>query len=207
MEDCPTIIIDNVDAEDMKMLVEYCYHGEVNVPPERMNSFFAAAQFLKIVGLMDVSLATTNHPIVISYIVIPLFQCNTIMDAEIVTERDSIYQMDVPEDKVSDMSNTVVTVTDLDDTNSDAEVLEKKKRRKRDPLKKEYNDNMLTDAINDLKEGHSLLQAATKNNIPRSTLYMKAKSLGIELNTPRNEYPVDSMRSAINSVLRKTFIA
>lgn len=79
-------------------------------------------------------------------------------------------------------------------------VLNKKKRR-RDVLKRDYNDDMLASAINDLKSGQTLIEAATKHSIPRSTLYMRARALGIHLNASRNEYPAECMNAAITSVI------
>lgn len=79
--------------------------------------------------------------------------------------------------------------------------LNKKKKRRRDTIKREYSDDMLASAINDLKSGQTLIEASTKYNIPRSTLYMRAKALGIHLNASRNEYPAECMKAAINAVV------
>lgn len=77
----------------------------------------------------------------------------------------------------------------------------KKKKRRRETVKRDYNDDMLASAINDLKLGQTLIEAATKHNIPRSTLYMRAKALGIHLNASRNGYPTECMNAAISAVL------
>lgn len=79
--------------------------------------------------------------------------------------------------------------------------LNKKKKRRRDATKRDYSDDMLASAINDLKAGQTLIEASTKHNIPRSTLYMRAKALGIHLNASRNEYPAECMKAAINAVI------
>lgn len=79
--------------------------------------------------------------------------------------------------------------------------LHKKKKRRRDATKRDYSDDMLESAINDLKSGQTLIEASTKHNIPRSTLYMRAKALGIHLNASRNEYPAECMKAAINAVI------
>lgn len=84
---------------------------------------------------------------------------------------------------------------------NESSVLIRKKKRRRDTAKRDYNDDMLVAAINDLKEGQTLIEAATKHNIPRSTLYMRAKALGIQLTASRNEYSPDSMNAAINAVI------
>lgn len=77
----------------------------------------------------------------------------------------------------------------------------KKKKRHRDSARKEYNEIMLTSAINDLRSGQTLIEAATRHNVPRSTLYMRAKSLGIHLTGSRNEYPAECMNAAITAVM------
>lgn len=81
------------------------------------------------------------------------------------------------------------------------DVPEKKRKRRKDSVKREYNDDMLVSAINDLRSGQTLIEAATRNNIPRSTLYMRAKALGIQLSASRNEYPPECMKAAIEAVL------
>lgn len=80
-------------------------------------------------------------------------------------------------------------------------ILNKKKKRRRDTAKRDYSDDMLAAAINDLRAGQTLIEAATKHNIPRSTLYMRAKALGIHLNASRNEYPAECMNAAITAVI------
>lgn len=75
----------------------------------------------------------------------------------------------------------------------------KKKGRRRSFIRKEYSEIMLTSAIDDLKSGQTLIEAATKHKVPRSTLYMRAKSLGIHL-SGRNEYPAENMKAAITAV-------
>lgn len=79
--------------------------------------------------------------------------------------------------------------------------LSKKKKRRRDTMKREYSEDMLTSAINDLKSGQTLIEASTRHNIPRSTLYMRAKALGVQLTATRNEYPIECMKAAINAVI------
>ena len=76
-----------------------------------------------------------------------------------------------------------------------------KKRKRRFAVKREYSDEMLATAINNLRDGQTLIEASTKNNIPRSTLYMRAKALGINLNASRSEYPAECMGAAIKSVI------
>ena len=62
---------------------------------------------------------------------------------------------------------------------------------------------MLTSALDEIRKGGTLLEAAAKHRIPRSTLYMRAKALGVTLNPCRNEYTLDDMKQAIEAVLSK----
>lgn len=78
----------------------------------------------------------------------------------------------------------------------------KKKIRKKECIKREYSDEMLKSAIKDLKNGQSLIEASKNNGIPRSTLYMRAKTLRIKINAARNEYSNESMSGAISAVLK-----
>ena len=77
----------------------------------------------------------------------------------------------------------------------------RKRKPRKEPLKRDYSDEMLASAINDLKFGLTLIEASAKNSIPRSTLYMRAKSLGIQLNASRNQYPTESMKAAMDAVI------
>lgn len=54
-EENPVIILSEMNPQIIKLIVEYCYHGEVRVPTESINTLLEAAHLLKIVGLMDVS--------------------------------------------------------------------------------------------------------------------------------------------------------
>ena len=49
----PYIIVDYVDFENLKALVEYMYRGEANVPQHMLSSFIKAAETLQIRGLAE----------------------------------------------------------------------------------------------------------------------------------------------------------
>lgn len=85
-------------------------------------------------------------------------------------------------------------------------ILSKKRKRRRDSPRKEYSKLTLASAIDDLRSGQTLVEAATKHNIPRTTLYMRAKTLGIPLSA-RNEYSTDCMNAAIAAVMGICFIS
>ena len=55
--------------------------------------------------------------------------------------------------------------------------------------------------MNELRSGKSLIEASLKNNVPRSTLYVKAKSSGITMTNMRNDYPPECMKGAMEAVI------
>lgn len=51
--DHTTIILDDVEAEDMRLLLDFIYTGGVAVPEDRLESFLAAADALGVTVLRD----------------------------------------------------------------------------------------------------------------------------------------------------------
>ncbi|EFN80703.1 Protein bric-a-brac 1 [Harpegnathos saltator] len=180
-EEHPTIILSDVSLQDIKSIVEFAYHGEVRVPVENISSLLDTARSLKISGLIDIDKLEENDSTVNT-------EDNNI-DEHMIEMKQR--RSDSPEKDLQDNQNE----TSLEDS------ISSKKRKRRRDIKKEYNDIMLASAIEDLKLGQTLVEAATRHNIPRSTLYMRAKALGIHLNASRNEYPAESMNAAITSVM------
>lgn len=66
-EDYPTIILSDISPEDIKLIIEFIYHGEVRIPVDNINSLLEAAQSLKIGGLIDVSIKFTTSILLYSY--------------------------------------------------------------------------------------------------------------------------------------------
>ncbi|XP_071575543.1 uncharacterized protein [Temnothorax nylanderi] len=179
-EDCPTIILSDISPQDIKSIIEFMYHGEIRVPVENISSLLEAARSLKINGLINI---------------------NGIGENVIVKSRkDSAEETATEVGKIGDNAEALENDS-LEASTVENCISNKKKKRRRETVKKDYNDDMLASAINDLKLGQTLIEAATKHNIPRSTLYMRAKALGIHLNASRNGYPAECMNAAINSVI------
>lgn len=78
---------------------------------------------------------------------------------------------------------------------------ESRKRRRKGASKKEYSDEALENAVEDIRTGNTLLGTSIKHKIPRSTLYMRVKALGIHLNPSRSDYTNDDIRQAIDLVI------
>ena len=49
----PVVILRDASAADVEGLVRYIYRGEVDVEPDRLQSFLRTAELLKIKGLAD----------------------------------------------------------------------------------------------------------------------------------------------------------
>ncbi|XP_011692451.1 PREDICTED: uncharacterized protein LOC105452758 [Wasmannia auropunctata] len=179
-EDYPTIILSDISPQDIKLIIEFIYHGEIHVPVENIRSLFEAARSLKISGLHDI---------------------DGIGESEIFRGRKDSTEETATE--VGEVENKAGSAESESQEPSAAEncISNKKRKRRRETVKRDYNDDMLASAINDLKLGQTLIEAATKHNIPRSTLYMRAKALGIHLNASRNGYPAECMNAAINAVI------
>ena len=192
-EDHPTIILSDISAQDIKSIVEFTYHGEVRVPVENFNSLLDAARSLKISGLIEIDRIDETD--------------------SVSSTKDFNDNNEEPMTVISEVEDNVINALqqsyeELEDQ-QEQEVIEnatmsKRKRRRRDTTKRDYNDDMLASAITDLKLGQTLIEASTKHNIPRSTLYMRAKALGIHFNASRNEYPAECVKAAINAVIGGT---
>lgn len=111
---------------------------------------------------------------------------------------------EIEDEEVLDVFEHVYEDTNEQSEHSAEENSENKKRKRRYSMKREYSEDMLANAISNLRDGQTLIEAATKNHIPRSTLYMRAKALGIQLQACRNEYPAECMKGAIDAVIGKS---
>ncbi|XP_011862525.1 PREDICTED: uncharacterized protein LOC105559083 isoform X2 [Vollenhovia emeryi] len=130
-----------------------------------------------------------------------LFQIDGVGESEVVkSQKDSTEETTTEAGEIEDNAESLESDS-RDPSTSENCILNKKKKRRRENVKRYYNDDMLASAISDLKLGQTLIEAATKHNIPRSTLYMRAKALGIHLNASRNGYPAECMSAAINAVI------
>ncbi|XP_058800883.1 uncharacterized protein LOC131669773 isoform X2 [Phymastichus coffea] len=190
-DDHITVILDDIDPKDVRSIVEFIYNGEVRTPVENINNFLAAAQTLKIQGLMEVMESEEN-------------EINVTDDCQEVQLFDEFSQDD-DDDGMIELEKVTVENNEQDEMKIEIDKEENSdtmaRRRRRSVCKKEYTDKMLTNAINDIKAGTSLLDAAAKFHIPRSTLYMRAKILGLTLNNHKCDYTADDMKAAIDAVI------
>ncbi|CAK9829228.1 Protein bric-a-brac 1 [Anthophora retusa] len=188
-EDHPTIILSDISAQDIKSIIEFTYHGEVRVPVENISSLLDAARSLKICGLIEIDGLDESDSIASA----KDFNDNNEEPMTVISESE--------ENVINTLQHDYEDLEDQQKQEIENSTSHKKKKRRRDTTKRDYSDDMLASAINDLKSGQTLIEASTKHNIPRSTLYMRAKALGIHLNASRNEYPAECMKAAINAVI------
>lgn len=192
-EDHPTIILSDISAQDIKSIIEFTYHGEVRVPVDNISSLLEAARSLKICGLIEIDGLDDFGSIENG----KDFNDGSTEEPMTVISEGEENVIDALQQDYEDLENQQKTEEETIENCT----LSKKKKRRRETTKRDYSDDMLASAINDLKLGQTLIEASTKHNIPRSTLYMRAKALGIHLNASRNEYPAECMKAAINAVI------
>lgn len=84
--------------------------------------------------------------------------------------------------------------------NYDKSPMSNKLKKRKSVCKKDYSEEHMAFAVEEIKSGLSLLEAAEKYNIPKSTLYIRIKSLGVKINNSRFAYTINDMRDAIKAV-------
>ena len=56
----PVLLLWDVKAEDLKLLLDFMYQGQVNVAHENLNSFLALAERLQVRGLTSTNIVGNN---------------------------------------------------------------------------------------------------------------------------------------------------
>ncbi|XP_014209747.1 uncharacterized protein LOC106640281 [Copidosoma floridanum] len=185
-----TIFIPDVNLDHLQAIVSFCYNGEIRVPSTEITELLTLAQQLKIEGLREVAgLVESDASNDQAEDDEPYFQESTFVYDE---DSDGI-------EEVTLVSNTTANNSKITSTYSTPNS-NKTFKRKRSSSKKEYSDNQLAAAIKDICAGKSLLEAAEKHSIPKSTLYMRAKALGVKINTTKVIYTAEDMKEAVKSV-------
>ncbi|KAG8224609.1 hypothetical protein J437_LFUL009174 [Ladona fulva] len=75
-----------------------------------------------------------------------------------------------------------------------------RKKMRKQRYRKEYSEEALCEALAELRRGRPLIEAAAAHHIPRSTLYVRARSSGIQLPLIRQEYPGEMINAAVQAV-------
>ncbi|XP_044014777.1 uncharacterized protein PFB0145c [Aphidius gifuensis] len=223
-DDNPTIIICGISAHDVRLIIDWCYSGKF---PDDLKSFQEAAFLFQIDVIIKLDeINDDDNDDVVGADTTTLITkdiCDDSQEAlgefissdneEILDETFNIqneindnndnnddtdnYNDEINDNEQEEPQNNIINEIQLNN-----DTINKKKKRRKEHLKREYSKEMLESALKDIKNGMSLIEAASKNGIPRSTLYMRAKTMQIPLHAPRNEYSAETMDGAISAVLK-----
>lgn len=216
----PVVVLSGMSAEDVKSIIEFVYRGELNVRAERFSSVLKAAETLKISGLMEVNNHLPNlkaaegeqsssdciqkdEDLVVEEVVTEKLKEEVILEESTVGIEPVVEDTIVPQ--VVNSTEPKQEIIQEDGINLEIafpqkqEEVKKRKRRKEN-AKKDYSEDSLSAALNDLVAGRSLVETAAAHHIPRSTLYTRARAYGVVPIITRQEYSGDKISAAIQAV-------
>jgi len=70
----PVIVLQDVVFDDLQALVEFIYHGEVNVHQRNLSSFLKTAEVLRVSGLTQPSDSTTTNDVSINNCILYIYR-------------------------------------------------------------------------------------------------------------------------------------
>ncbi|XP_073971387.1 uncharacterized protein isoform X2 [Rhodnius prolixus] len=177
----PVIILAGILAEDIKTIIYFIYHGELeNITYDRFISVLKTAEMLKICGLTEV----IDH--------IPPRKC--------LEDLEEIIMMDdgVNESTFCNPPRQGGNSMEVGLSKTSEEDIEKKPKPKKHQRK--YSEGSLGWALSDMEKGMSLVEAARLHKIPRSTLYAKAKQhSGLRI-ASRKEHTNQDCQAAVQAI-------
>nr|CAD7259379.1 unnamed protein product [Timema shepardi] len=209
----PVIIFSEMNFNDICSIVEFVYRGELSIGGDRMTSVLKVAEELKIRGLM-----WTAVPKVLEEV--ELTPEGNLVDHNTCAEEHLHEQMGSPTSNGATQGKTTRTAgTKRLAKKGGGKVLDedRKRRRRRDSIKKEYRWNTSTaaakilclfvseesiaQALEDLKSGRTLVETAIAHNVPRSTLYVRARTQHVSLAYTRQEHSGEIIKAAVQAVV------
>ncbi|XP_054276400.1 uncharacterized protein LOC128995414 [Macrosteles quadrilineatus] len=207
------VILCGISAEDLRSIMEFVYKGELNVSSERFVSILHAAETLKITGLMSVK----NHLTVMDPVNLRDEGLSNNVEGrdklikvkqELLAEEENLCPVNLVEtaeqietnDDENGPSFTIITDDNEEHSDYRLQIATPKNKRKREFSRRDYSEEALSAALEDMANGLSLLEASNTHNIPRSTLYARAKSYGITPSISRYEYSQENLLAAVNMV-------
>ncbi|KAJ1524996.1 hypothetical protein ONE63_009846 [Megalurothrips usitatus] len=239
----PVVILSEVESRVLRSILEFVYHGELNVHASQLTEVLQVAAALQIRGLTEVSdqlplLVSSDtevlppihlgeserqevpvlEEVVSNEVDMASYHCDA--DTEPTTLGDVEYENPSTLQRLQlKQSGELQGDEPVDGTNSElqtgencsneseswtadshlvinAQEQKKKKRRER----KEYSEEQLAAALRDLKSGQLLRETAHAHNIPRSTLYVRAKAKGIPITVTRQEHSGENVNAAVQAV-------
>lgn len=223
-----TVIIPDVEYNILLSILTFIYTGSAAIEPKCLSNFLEASSLLKIKGLMSYEGTVNGIYIEGSQILEPNDSVITIEEetVEVVEEADENIEYledcefsqyidvidgednsTIDEDNIEKEEFTYLSAPDdsinyVEQNESTESInLEGSSITKRSI--KQYDDNSLADALNELKNGQTLKNIVAKYNIPRSTLYMKSKQFFIETGNEAKKTKYKHIEQAVNAIVNK----
>nr|XP_018908349.1 PREDICTED: uncharacterized protein LOC109037934 isoform X1 [Bemisia tabaci] len=209
----PILLLHDISSSDMKSILDFIYRGELNVASHRTSSLLRAANSLQISGLMEVSKHLPDLEAEKENVSKPngnnqgenldnFFDMNAMKTED--QEADTSTQMEVVEiytdvNEQSNLSNPPPEGDVQIVINTDSDMIREAKK-KRAETKKEYSEQLLAEALTELHQGKTLADVCSRYAIPRSTLYSRARVMGIAPTIERKEYSAENVAAAIQAV-------
>lgn len=244
----PIVILTDVESNILRSILDFVYHGELNVQASQLTEVLQVATTLQIRGLTEVSdqlpllvppdstrLVTDESCEPCEELVIPQQDITSNEDevaphsseanaltANIIEnenaeshEEQSNSDCNITQKNLTEDQGLADSMPDSHDENftgnenyeSEATIPEaiipeqdRRKRKRRESCRKEYSEEQLAAALKDLRCGQLLGDTALAHNIPRSTLYVRAKSEGIPITVTRQEHSGENVNAAVQAV-------
>ncbi|CAG2060694.1 unnamed protein product, partial [Timema podura] len=188
----PVIIFSEMNFNDICSIVEFVYRGELSIGGDRMTSVLKVAEELKIRGLMwvleEVELTPEGN----------LVDHNTCAEEHLHEQMGAQTANGTTQGKTTQTAGTKRLAK-----KGGGKVLDedRKRRRRRDSIKKEYSEESIAQALEDLKSGRTLVETAIAHNVPRSTLYVRARTQHVSLAYTRQEHSGEIIKAAVQAVV------
>ncbi|XP_063235271.1 uncharacterized protein LOC134538153 isoform X2 [Bacillus rossius redtenbacheri] len=192
----PVLILSGISFDDVQSVIEFMYQGEISVGADRIKSVLNTAEELQIRGLMGVSSHFVEEEGATLPEESPPEHVEASNEAEVADREPGTSEVIEPRSsdemgQDEDEAKGTVNLTKYDD---------KKRRCRRKSCRKDYSEEALAAALEELRAGRSLVSTAGEHGIPRSTLYVRARSQGIQLAVCRRGHRGDRVQAAIKAV-------
>lgn len=110
---------------------------------------------------------------------------------------DEVLKMKMETNSITDTPTKSECVGNSEDESFCEEI---KLKRRKDIRKKLYSEDAMLAALDDMKSGKNLVEAAAKHHVPRTTLYMRARAIGACPAMVRKGYPREKINAALECV-------
>lgn len=222
----PSVILNSIDYEDLEVVIRFIYSGEVSIDSVRFNTVLEVAKCLQIKGLMEVKYIFNNTEDVSNNIAVEMTEnieeidenylgdetlkllsmSNNANQQDYVTEQELTFEL--LEENPDILKSSSQEEKAVSDEGYKTQRTIKAARRKclqsprtvKSP-NSAYTDCNLKAALEDIKKGAKLSDAANKHSIPKSTLYLHAKAKGAFISVTRTEHSEKNVQDAMKAVV------